>query len=71
MKRRTFFLLICCLLGLAPLSSPSVILAHQPYCELADLTPATPWQVPDAAVSYAYFGNLYPAQDVDYFLDLW
>ena len=42
-------------------------LAHQPYCEQADLTSANPWQVPDVAVSSAYFGNLYPAGDVDYF----
>ena len=42
-------------------------LAHQPWCEFADLTSERPWQVPDAAISYAYFGNMYPAGDVDYF----
>ncbi|MCY3947387.1 MAG: hypothetical protein OXF44_14010 [Anaerolineaceae bacterium] len=41
--------------------------AHQPWCEFADLTAATPWQVPDASISYAYFGNVYPAGDIDYF----
>ena len=41
--------------------------AHQPYCETADLTPMNAWQVPDSEVSYAYFGNVYPADDVDYF----
>lgn len=42
-------------------------LAHQPFCEFADLTADAPWQVPDAAISYAYFGNIYPAGDLDYF----
>lgn len=46
---------------------PGITLAHQPHCEFADLTAAEPWQVPDAAISYAYFGNTYPAGDVDYF----
>ncbi|MDE0610776.1 MAG: hypothetical protein OXH77_12805 [Anaerolineaceae bacterium] len=41
--------------------------AHQPFCEFADLTAATPWQVPDASISHAYFGNVYPAGDIDYF----
>lgn len=41
--------------------------AHQPFCEFADLTAEAPWQVPDATISYAYFGNVYPASDVDYF----
>jgi hypothetical protein len=41
--------------------------AHQPYCEINDVTLAAPWQVPDASISYAYYGNLYPATDVDYF----
>ena len=33
----------------------------------ADLTADSPWQVPDATISYAYYGNLYPEPDVDYF----
>ena len=41
--------------------------AHQPFCEFADLTAAAPWQVPDPSVSYAYFGNVYPDWDIDYF----
>lgn len=41
--------------------------AHQPFCEFADLTPAAPWQVPNASISYAYFGNIFPAGDIDYF----
>ena len=66
MKLRNIFLMISGLLVLANLA-PSVALAHQPYCENADLTAGNPWQVPDATVSYAYFGNLYPEPDVDYF----
>ena len=42
-------------------------LAHQPVCEFADLTARAPWRVPDATISYAYFGNAYPRGDVDYF----
>ena len=42
-------------------------LAHQPFCEFADLTADAPWQVPDASISYAYFGNIYPAGDLDFF----
>lgn len=41
--------------------------AHQPFCETADLNPANAWQVPDSEVSYAYFGNVYPQDDIDYF----
>lgn len=41
--------------------------AHQPFCEFADLTAESPWQVPDPAISYAYFGNVYPGWDIDYF----
>lgn len=44
-----------------------VVLAHQPVCEFADLSAPAPWRVPDPAISYAYFGNVYPAGDVDYF----
>jgi hypothetical protein len=49
------------------LAAPGAALAHQPYCESSDLKAETPWQVPDSSVSYAYFGNLYPETDVDYF----
>ncbi len=42
-------------------------LAHQPVCEFADLKARAPWRVPDATISYAYFGNVHPAGDVDYF----
>ena len=66
MKLRNIFLMISGLLVLANLA-PGVALAHQPYCELADLTVSSPWQVPDATISYAYYGNLYPEPDVDYF----
>lgn len=41
--------------------------AHQPFCETADLSTANAWQVPDSEISYAYFGNIYPENDVDYF----
>lgn len=53
----SFVLLICA----------SHISAHQPVCEFADLTANAPWQVPDPTISYAYFGNVYPPQDIDYF----
>jgi uncharacterized surface protein with fasciclin (FAS1) repeats len=66
MKLRNIFLMISGFLVLANLA-PGVALAHQPYCEITDLTSTSPWQVPDATVSYAYFGNLYPEPDVDYF----
>ncbi len=42
-------------------------LAHQPVCEFADLSARAPWRVPDPSISYAYFGNVYPAGDVDFF----
>ena len=67
MQRTTIFTIIASLIVLAALATPNVAQAHQPYCEFADLTPENPWAVPDATVSYAYFGNLYPAPDVDYF----
>lgn len=51
----------------AGLIAPRSAEAHQPYCEFADLTFETAWQVPDASISYAYYANLYPADDVDYF----
>lgn len=47
--------------------TPAVTSAHQPFCEFADLTAEAPWQVPDPAISYAYFGNVYPGWDIDYF----
>jgi len=46
---------------------PATVNAHQPFCEFADLTADAPWQVPDPAISYAYFGNVYPGWDIDYF----
>ena len=47
--------------------SATMASAHQPFCEFADLTAEAPWQVPDPAISYAYFGNVYPGWDIDYF----
>ena len=41
--------------------------AHQPYCEFADLTADAPWRVPNPTISYAFFGNVYPVGDIDYF----
>lgn len=67
MRRAILFTAIASLLVLATMTVPAVVRAHQPYCEFADLTAESPWKTPDAAVSYAYFGNLYPAADVDYF----
>ena len=56
-----------CLIALAFLTIGLRALAHQPYCEFADLTAAAPWRVPDASISYAFFGNVYPVGDIDYF----
>ena len=55
------------LIGFVLLACASVVNAHQPICEFADLTANAPWQVPDPTISYAYFGNVYPPQDIDYF----
>jgi hypothetical protein len=66
MKLRRMLLVFTGVIMMAGLTS-GVALAHQPYCEYADLTLTSPWQVPDATISYAYFGNLYPEPDVDYF----
>ncbi len=55
------------LISVALLTCASLVSAHQPVCEFADLTADAPWQVPDPTISYAYFGNVYPAQDIDYF----
>lgn len=59
-------LLILCLYALA-MAFPWAARAHQPWCEFADLTAAAPWQAPDPSISYAYFGNVFPAGDIDYF----
>ena len=65
MKRASFSALLIAVIALC-LSAASV-LAHQPYCEFADTTAEAPWLVPDPTISYAYFGNVYPAADIDYF----
>ena len=31
------------------------------------MTADCPWQVPDSAIPFAYYGNLYPAGDVDFY----
>ncbi len=54
-------------IGFVLLACASLVSAHQPVCEFADLTADAPWQVPDPTISYAYFGNVYPPQDIDYF----
>ena len=61
-SKHTLLLTILFLALIAP-----VALAHQPVCEFADLSARAPWRVPDATISYAYFGNVYPRGDVDYF----
>ena len=61
-RSRLLPLLICLALCL-----PSIARAHQPYCEFADLTASAPWMVPDPSISYAYFGSVYPAGDIDYY----
>lgn len=67
MKLHLFALTAALLLAAGLLLPTQSASAHQPYCEYADLTADTPWQVPDSTISYAYYGNLYPAGDVDYF----
>ncbi len=59
----TGILFVCLLLT----AQTPLALAHQPVCEFADLTASAPWQVPDATISYAYFGNVHPAGDIDYY----
>lgn len=66
MNRIKVFIIMSSLLSMLVLPQ-STVMAHQPYCESADLTVNNPWQVPDATVSYAYYGNLYPDADVDFF----
>ena len=66
--RPTIFIAISVITVIAiSVISPQGAYAHQPYCEFADVTSNAPWQVPDSTISYAYFGNLYPAGDIDYF----
>ncbi len=65
MTRTVFLFIFCFSLLWGGLTSP--VVAHQPFCEFADLTADAPWPVPDARISYAYFGNVYPAGDVDFF----
>jgi hypothetical protein len=67
MKLRKPMIVISSLVVLMLVLASGVSYAHQPYCETVDLTMKNAWQVPDTEVSYAYFGNLYPAVDVDYF----
>lgn len=58
---------VCFLTSLVLLACASLVNAHQPICEFADLTADAPWEVPDPTISYAYFGNVYPPNDIDYF----
>jgi hypothetical protein len=67
MKLRNVSILLGGLLVLLTALMPKNAQAHQPYCEFADATPDSPWQVPDSSISYAYYGNLYPAGDVDFY----
>ena len=63
-KCKSRILILC---GLVLFLQISLARAHQPYCEFADTTAAAPWPVPDPRISYAFFGNVYPAGDIDYF----
>lgn len=49
-----------------PVPSVPTAEAHQPYCEELDLGPRTPFLVKDPTVSTAFYGTLFPADDVDY-----
>lgn len=42
--------------------------AHQPYCESADLSLESPFRVKDPTISTAFYGTLFPEEDVDYFV---
>ncbi len=67
MKFRTVAMSIVGILVLLTVLTPRDAQAHQPYCEFSDATADSPWQVPDSSISYAYYGNLYPAGDVDFY----
>ncbi len=67
LKRGMVLMIMAVLLAAAGTLVPTAARAHQPYCEFEDVTADSPWQAPDSSISYAYYGNLYPAQDVDYF----
>ena len=67
MKRYKQILAVSGLLMLMLALMPQRVQAHQPYCEFGDTTAQSPWQVPDSTISYAYYANLYPAGDIDYF----
>ena len=67
MKHRNILFAISGILVFVMALTPKMAQAHQPYCEFADVTAESPWQVPDSAISYAYYGNLYPAGDVDFY----
>ncbi len=67
MKRYKQFLAVSGLLMLMLALMPQRVQAHQPYCEFGDTTATSPWQVPDSTISYAYYADLYPAGDIDYF----
>lgn len=64
-----FVLLIATTVALLIVSAltPTVVDAHQPFCEFSDLTAQSPWEVPDPDVSYAFYANMYPGNDVDYY----
>lgn len=69
MRNRFFTLALTLALALSAgmLSVPRAAEAHQPFCEFADLTFDTPHQIEDHAVSLAFYANMYPANDVDYY----
>lgn len=49
------------------ITAPRHAEAHQPFCEFTDIEFDTAWHIDDPSVSVAFYGNLYPATDVDYF----
>ncbi|MBN1565139.1 MAG: hypothetical protein JXA10_14945 [Anaerolineae bacterium] len=69
MKSRSVLLLILmiALAGGGIFSAPRSAEAHQPYCEFTDLTFETAWRIDDPSVSLAFYANLYPGDDVDYY----
>ena len=67
MNRISLVLNISLLLVIS-LMQPTIGHAHQPFCETEDLTAEHPWVVENPAVSVAFYANLYPEADLDYYV---
>ena len=56
------------LLLMFSVAQPITVNAHQPFCEIEDLTAEEPWEVENPSVSVAFYANLYPETDLDYYV---